>query len=229
MWKTEINNEMFFGLVLTLGAFLLAMFLTPIYTYFAYKYKFWKKQKKTTADGGDLPVMTKLHAHKFKRHFPTMAGIIGVITVGVVTFACNWDRGQTWLPLFGFLGGSLVGLIDDMINVFGDGHGAAGLRQRLLTQSCLLKHFLQQCQFMGLRRLERNHPVPVHILRLLSGKVKLDVFAHGMANRGAAFVCAGLQQLGDQLRADHGAGGFLNHHQILAAVAGADVIQRIFQ
>ena len=46
MWKTEINNEMFFGLILTLGAFLLAMFLTPIYTYFAYKYKFWKKQKK---------------------------------------------------------------------------------------------------------------------------------------------------------------------------------------
>lgn len=128
MLNLSIGGEMFYGLILSLGSFLLAMFLTPIYTHFAYKYKFWKKQKKTAIDGKALPVMTKLHEHKFKRVFPTMAGIIGVITVAVVTYVCNWDRGQTWLPLFGFLGGSFVGLIDDMINVFGDGHGAAGLR-----------------------------------------------------------------------------------------------------
>ena len=130
MLQFSTSGEMFYGLLLSLGSFLLAMFLTPIYTHFAYKYKFWKKQKKTAIDGKALPVMTKLHAHKFAngRHFPTMAGIIGVATVTIVTLACNWDRGQTWLPLFGFLGGSIVGLIDDMINVFGDGHGAAGLR-----------------------------------------------------------------------------------------------------
>ncbi len=128
MLEMSMSNEMFYGLILSLGSFLLAMFLTPIYTHFAYKYKFWKKQKKTTMDGKDLPVMTKLHQHKFKRAFPTMAGIIGVLTVAIVTLVCNWDRGQTWLPLFGFLGGSMVGLIDDLINVFGDGHGAAGLR-----------------------------------------------------------------------------------------------------
>ncbi len=128
MFVLSKSNEMFYGLILALGSFLLAMFLTPIYTHFAYKYKFWKKQKKTTMDGKNLPVMTKLHAHKFKRAFPTMAGIVGVITVGAVTYICNWDRGQTWLPLFGFLGGAFVGLIDDLINVFGDGHGAAGLR-----------------------------------------------------------------------------------------------------
>ncbi|MDO4987347.1 MAG: phospho-N-acetylmuramoyl-pentapeptide-transferase [Candidatus Saccharibacteria bacterium] len=122
------TNELFYALILSLGSFLLAMFLTPIYTHFAYKYKFWKKQKEKTADGKDLPIMRKLHAHKFKRVFPTMAGIVGVITVTVVTFVCNFDRGQTWLPLAGFLGGAIVGLIDDAINVFGDGHGAAGLR-----------------------------------------------------------------------------------------------------
>lgn len=128
MWKLEINSEMFYGLILALGAFLLAMFLTPIYTYFAYKYKFWKKQKKTTADGGSLPVMTKLHAHKFKRKFPTMAGVIGAVVVAIVTLFCNLDRGQTWLPLAGFLAGGLIGLVDDLINVFGTGEGAAGLR-----------------------------------------------------------------------------------------------------
>ncbi len=124
----ELNKEIFYGLILTLGAFLLSMFLTPIYTTIAYKYKFWKKQKKTTADGGSLPVMTKLHAHKFKRKFPTMAGIVGVVAVAIVTTICNLDRGQTWLPLAGFLGGAAIGLIDDMINVFGSGEGAAGLR-----------------------------------------------------------------------------------------------------
>ncbi|MBQ2637631.1 hypothetical protein IJG10_00700, partial [Candidatus Saccharibacteria bacterium] len=109
-----INNEIFYGLILTLGAFLLSMFLTPVYTNIAYKYKFWKKQKKTTADGNALPIMTKLHAHKFKRKFPTMAGIVGVVAVSMVTLICNMDRGQTWLPLAGFLGGALIGLVDDM-------------------------------------------------------------------------------------------------------------------
>ena len=124
----SISNEMFYGLILALGAFLLSMFLTPFYTHFAYKYKFWKKQKQTTAQGDALPVMRKLHAHKFQRSFPTMAGIVGVVVVAFVTWICNWDRGQTWLPIAGFLGGGLVGLIDDLINVFGSGKGAAGLR-----------------------------------------------------------------------------------------------------
>ena len=124
----HLSGEMFYGLVLALGAFLLSMFLTPIYTHFAYKYKWWKKQKKTTLSGDSLPVMTKLHAHKFKRVFPTMAGVVGVVVVLLVTWICNWDRGQTWLPIAGFLGGAFVGLIDDIINVFGSGAGAAGLR-----------------------------------------------------------------------------------------------------
>ena len=124
----EINEEVFYGLLLAVAGFLFAMFLTPIYTHFAYKYKFWKKQKQTTVDGKALPIMTKLHAHKFKRVFPTMAGLIGVISVTAVTWIFNLDRGQTWLPLVGFLGGALVGVIDDVINIFGSGRGAAGLR-----------------------------------------------------------------------------------------------------
>ena len=124
----SINDEMFYGLLLALSGFLLSMILTPFYTHFAYKYKFWKKQKETTVDGKDLPVMRKLHAHKFKHVFPTMAGLVGVVAVTAVTWIFNLDRGQTWLPLVGFLGGALVGAIDDVINIFGSGRGAAGLR-----------------------------------------------------------------------------------------------------
>ena len=123
-----LNDEIFYGLLLAVGGFLFSMVLTPFYTHFAYKYKFWKKQKQTTVDGKDLPIMRKLHAHKFKHVFPTMAGLIGVIAVTAVTWIFNLDRGQTWLPLVGFLGGALVGVIDDVINIFGSGRGAAGLR-----------------------------------------------------------------------------------------------------
>ena len=123
-----INDEIFYGLLLALAGFLLSMALTPLYTHFAYKYHFWKKQKQKTVDGKDLPIMSKLHQHKFAHAFPTMAGLIGIISVTVVTWLFNLDRGQTWLPLVGFLGGSMVGVIDDSINIFGSGRGAAGLR-----------------------------------------------------------------------------------------------------
>ena len=124
----HIGDEVFYGLILALTGFLFSMLFTPIYTHFAYKYKFWKKQKQTTVDGKALPIMSKLHAHKFKHVFPTMAGLIGVVSVIIVTLAFNMDRGQTWLPLAGFLGGAFVGALDDMINIFGSGRGAAGLR-----------------------------------------------------------------------------------------------------
>ena len=123
-----INDEMSHGIIVAVLSFILSMLMTPIYTYFAYKYKFWKKQKKTTVDGSNLPVITKLHAKKFRRPFPTMAGIIGLVSVFIVTFIFSLDRGQTWLALAGFVGGAIIGIIDDSINIFGSGEGAAGLR-----------------------------------------------------------------------------------------------------
>ena len=126
-----LTDEMVHMLVISMAAFLLAMFLTPIYTHFAYKYKFWKKQRTTTTTGEKLQVFNKLHAHKFTRHFPTMAGIIGVVTIAVITLFFNLDRAQTWLPLAALLGGGLVGLLDDIINIFGTGKGVAGLRSSI--------------------------------------------------------------------------------------------------
>jgi len=123
----ELNSEMVYEMVLALGAFLLAMFLTPIYTYFAYKHRWWKKQKSVAVTGEELKVMNRLHAKKIARNVPTMAGVIFVTAVGVTTLLCNWDRGQTWLPLAAFVGGALIGLIDDVINVFGN-RAVAGLR-----------------------------------------------------------------------------------------------------
>lgn len=123
-FTTEINATF----MLSVGAFLLAMLLTPLYTYFAYRYKFWKKQRTTSTLGEKLEVFTKLHANKFTRNIPTMAGVIGIVSITVITLCFNWDRAQTWLPLAALLGGGIVGLLDDVINIRGQGSGVAGLR-----------------------------------------------------------------------------------------------------
>ena len=126
-----LTGELTVIFALSVGAFLLAMMLTPVYTYLAYRYKFWKKQRVTSTTGEKLEVFTKLHANKFKRNIPTMAGIIGIVAITVVTFGFNLDRAQTWLPLAALLGGGFVGLLDDVINIRGDGSGVAGLRSNL--------------------------------------------------------------------------------------------------
>lgn len=117
--------------ILSIGAFLLSMVLTPVYTYFAYRYKFWKKQRSTSTLGEKLQIFTKLHQNKFTRNIPTMAGIIGVIAISVVTLGFNWDRAQTQLPLAALIGGAAVGLLDDIINIRGQGKGVAGLRSSI--------------------------------------------------------------------------------------------------
>ena len=127
----QLTHELTGTFLLSLGAFLLAMILTPVFTLFAYRYKFWKKQRSTSTTGEVLKVFTKLHADKFKRNIPTMAGIIGVIAITVVTLFFNLNRAETWLPLAALVGGGAVGLLDDIINIRGQGTGVAGLRSSL--------------------------------------------------------------------------------------------------
>lgn len=126
-FTTDLNATF----ILSVGAFLLAMALTPVYTYFAYRYRFWKKQRSTSMLGEKLEVFVKLHANKFTRNIPTMAGIIGVVAISFVTYFFNWDRAETWLPFAALIGGAGVGLLDDIINIRGQGKGVAGLRSSL--------------------------------------------------------------------------------------------------
>lgn len=126
-----MTNELATISILSVLAFILAMFLTPFYTFMAYRYRFWKKQRTDSTTGEKLEVFTKLHAAKFKRKIPTMAGIIGVLSITAVTFMFNLDRAETWLPLAALVGGGVVGLLDDIINIRGQGLGVAGLRSSL--------------------------------------------------------------------------------------------------
>lgn len=128
--SVNLTHELTSTFILSVAAFLLAMFLTPIYTFLAYRYKFWKRQRSTSTTGEKLEVFTKLHADKFKRNIPTMAGLVFVAAISVVTLF-NLNRGQTYLPLAALIGGAFVGLLDDIINLRGHGTGVAGMRSSL--------------------------------------------------------------------------------------------------
>lgn len=118
--------------ILALGfiAFGVSMLITPVYTTLAYKYHWWKKPREAAATGEKAKIFNQLHAAKHARHIPTMAGIIAVVAVTMVTVLFNLSR-LTYLPLAAMLGAAGVGLIDDVINLRGNGSGVAGLRSKI--------------------------------------------------------------------------------------------------
>lgn len=118
--------------ILSLGffSFLLSMLITPLYTSLAYRRQWWKRQRTEAWSGGKAAVYAKLHAAKHKRNIPTMAGLILVLSVSVVTLFGNLSRGETWLPLAGLAAAAVIGLIDDVMNIRSNG-GVAGMTARV--------------------------------------------------------------------------------------------------
>ncbi len=118
-------------LLLGFTGFALSMLLTPLYTTIAYKQEWWKKPRQNAVTGEAATVFNQLHGTKHKRLIPTMAGLVFVISVALVTLAANLTRSETWLPLAAFVGAGSIGLIDDFINIRGSGLGVAGLPSKL--------------------------------------------------------------------------------------------------
>jgi len=118
-------------LLLATSGFVLSMIITPLYTTVAYRWELWKRPREVTVTGQKAVIINKLHAEKHKRHIPTMAGVIFIVAVGLLTMWFNLNRSQTWLPIAAFLGAAVVGLADDILNIRSDGHGVAGLPSKL--------------------------------------------------------------------------------------------------
>jgi phospho-N-acetylmuramoyl-pentapeptide-transferase len=116
-------------------AFFLGIFLTPIATHFFYKYKMWKKYSRsidTTASD-----FTKIHNEKEELKTPRIGGMIiwvSVLMTSLVFYLASilfpslnssemnfLSRNQTLIPLFTLLIGSLIGLLDDFIQIYGSG------------------------------------------------------------------------------------------------------------
>jgi phospho-N-acetylmuramoyl-pentapeptide-transferase len=118
-------------LLLGLASFVISMIITPIYTKIAYKNEWWKKQRTESWSGGTATVYNKLHAEKHKRNVPTMAGLIFITSIALLTLFANLARSQTWLPLAAMLGAAAIGLLDDFINIRSSGKGVAGMSSKV--------------------------------------------------------------------------------------------------
>lgn len=132
-------------------SFCIGVIITPALTHFLYKYKAWKKKAgKVAMDGTSATVFSELHKEK-DTGTPRLGGVViwasVVITaftlwLGAVIFGSSTftkldfvSRSQTWIPLATLLIGALIGMTDDIMEIYGiKGHLAGGmsLKKRLL-------------------------------------------------------------------------------------------------
>lgn len=119
----------------TVLTFFIGISITPFFTKYFYKYKMWKKLPRTEAKTSEA--FNNIHNTEHEMSTPRIGGIIiwlaVLLAVGViyllslfspsdVTEKLNFfSRSQTLVPLGAFFFAAFVGLIDDLIQIFGRG------------------------------------------------------------------------------------------------------------
>lgn len=135
-------------------SFSLGIAITPILTYYLYKFKAWKKRGgKIALDGKPAVEFERLHTETEVKT-PRMGGIViwastaitilgiflvskisGIESVAAFDFL---SRNQTWIPFSTLILGALVGLLNDLLDVvYETGERGIPLRVRLLFVSIL--------------------------------------------------------------------------------------------
>lgn len=102
-----------------------AFLVTPFFTNFLYKNRLGKRIRQTAHDQKKAPIFYQLH--KDKANTPTMGGLLIWITAALVTLLFNLDRAGTWLPLAVLVLTGIIGAIDDLMNIRGQGSNGGGL------------------------------------------------------------------------------------------------------
>jgi phospho-N-acetylmuramoyl-pentapeptide-transferase len=140
-------------------SFLIGIAMTPSWSKFLYRHKMWKqKSGKLTIDGKDAEEFNKLRqndcamgANSDETKTPRMGGVViwgsalsTVIIIWILSIIFPTDlmhkvaffsRGQTWIPFSTLLLGAIVGLVDDYLEIRGNGSHIAGglsLKKRLI-------------------------------------------------------------------------------------------------
>jgi len=132
--QTELvlNILKIFGL--SAFAFFFAVSWTPLLTHFLYKHRMWRKNVRQIApDGAGTPLFAELHKDR-EVSTPRMGGLLIWVTALIITYVL-WalarftsnpffdkinflSRNQTWLPLFTLASASILGLADDLAQIF---------------------------------------------------------------------------------------------------------------
>ncbi len=119
----------------TAVAFFLGLLFTPLATHFFYKYKMWKKYGRSA--GTVAPDFAKIHNEKDELRTPRVGGIIiwvSVLSTVLIFYLTSiyfptisnskmnfLSRNQTLIPFFTLLFGALIGLADDLMQIYGSG------------------------------------------------------------------------------------------------------------
>lgn len=115
-----------------------AHFLVP----FLYKIEFWKKRaREKTIDGKEASVFLSFHKEK-ETNTPRGGGIVIWLSVVILLLILLvlgkitdvwwieklnfFSREQTWIPLFALITASIIGLVDDILVVYGKGKYIGG-------------------------------------------------------------------------------------------------------
>ena len=134
------------------AAFVIGIAFAPLLTHYLYKHRVWKKKAgKISLDGTPAVEFEKIRMQVHtgtETSTPRMGGILIWVSVTVVTVGA-WllarlvpiplfekldflSRSQTWIPLFSLLAGSLMGFMNDVLDIHPSGERGVRLRTRLL-------------------------------------------------------------------------------------------------
>ncbi|MFZ2522560.1 MAG: hypothetical protein WAX44_03565 [Minisyncoccia bacterium] len=120
--------------------FVLGIAIAPFFTDFFYKHKMWKKSPRVNAGDITNNDFSKNHNTEAELSTPRIGGMIiwvaVILTVLLIyllsvfipndlTIKLNFfSRGQTLVPLAGLILGAVIGLLDDLLQIFGKGEYA---------------------------------------------------------------------------------------------------------
>lgn len=105
-----------FSLFSCIVAFILAPFLIKL----LYKYNVIKGAKRE---------LVGIESQRNKNKTPTMGGLLVIVTVATITLLFNWSRSYTWVPISVMLIASILGALDDLLNIFGNERRSRKLSQ----------------------------------------------------------------------------------------------------
>ena len=119
----------------TVLTFFIGIFITPFFTRYFYKYQMWKKSPRTEADTS--AAFGDIHNTESEIATPRIGGVIiwmAVLLAVAVIYVFSklfpydtivqlnfFSRSQTVVPLAAFFFTAIVGLFDDLLQIFGQG------------------------------------------------------------------------------------------------------------
>ncbi len=143
-----ITSDIIKVFIPAMAAFAVGILLAPLLTHYLYKYKVWKKTAGKTALDGSVAIEFEKLRTDSETKTPRMGGILIWASVVIVTLlawslARVWptpltlkldflSRSQTWIPFVTLIAGSLMGFVNDLLDIRPTGERGIRLSTRLI-------------------------------------------------------------------------------------------------